>query len=157
MYVMEHTLRPSRREHALSYTPPKSCERKQYEDERDLKILADMWKMVVVGLSSFLGGFLFWNIDNRLCEPLQGWRHTIGLPWGLLLEGHGYWHIFTGVGAYMYIVWGIWLRHCLNGRQDEYQFIWSRLWTLPYIVRRKRKPMDIQAPITSAKLTEQIH
>jgi hypothetical protein len=35
----------------------------------------------------------------------------------------------TGLGAYCYIVWGIWLRHCLNGRQDEYQLVWPHLFS----------------------------
>ncbi|KAK5737529.1 alkaline ceramidase ydc1 [Elasticomyces elasticus] len=43
----------------------------------------------------------------------------------------------TGTGAYFYIVWGIWLRHCLNGRQDEYELVWPSLFTsIPSIVRR---------------------
>lgn len=41
----------------------------------------------------------------------------------------------TGLGAYCYIVWGIWLRHCLNGRQDEYGFVWTRLYRLPEVIR----------------------
>lgn len=42
----------------------------------------------------------------------------------------------TGAGAYMYVVWGIWLRHCLNGRQDEFVLNWSnKLISLPDIVR----------------------
>ena len=28
-------------------------------------------------------------------------RHAIGLPFGMLLELHGWWHIFTGIGAYV--------------------------------------------------------
>lgn len=42
----------------------------------------------------------------------------------------------TGTGAYYYIVWGIWLRHCLNYRQDEYELIWPNLWTMPSVVKR---------------------
>lgn len=41
----------------------------------------------------------------------------------------------TGLGAYCYIIWGIWLRHCLNGRQDEYDMAWPALWRLPEIVK----------------------
>lgn len=44
-------------------------------------------------------------------------------------------HILTGTGAYFYIVWGIWLRHCLNGRQEEYDLIWPTLFSLPEVVR----------------------
>lgn len=42
----------------------------------------------------------------------------------------------TGIGAYFYIVWGIWLRHCLNGQQDAYYLRWPRVWSLPDVVRR---------------------
>lgn len=41
----------------------------------------------------------------------------------------------TGLGAYMYIVWGIWLRHCLNNRQEEYYFWWPHVWNFPQILR----------------------
>lgn len=42
----------------------------------------------------------------------------------------------TGTGAYFYIVWGIWLRHCLNFKQDEYELFWPNWWTMPLVVRR---------------------
>ena len=44
----------------------------------------------------------------------------------------------TGTGAYFYIQWGIWLRHCLNGHQDEFRLHWpSKLFSLPMIVRNE--------------------
>lgn len=44
----------------------------------------------------------------------------------------------TGLGAYFYIVWGVWLRHCLEGRQDEYELSWpSKLTSIPRIVRAR--------------------
>ena len=46
----------------------------------------------------------------------------------------------TGIGAYMYIVWGIWLRHCLNHRQDEYELYWPNLWTLPEVRKLDSQP-----------------
>jgi dihydroceramidase len=41
----------------------------------------------------------------------------------------------TGVGAYFYIMWGTWLRHCLNGRQEEYTLKWPHFWSLPDVVK----------------------
>lgn len=41
----------------------------------------------------------------------------------------------TGTGAYLYIVWGIWLRHCLNQRQEEYHLWWPHVWNVPEVVR----------------------
>lgn len=105
-------------------------------DERDRRILNSMWTVVGSGLAVFLLGFAVWNLDNKFCGTVRRWRHTIGLPWGILLEGHGWWHLFTGLGAYFSIVWAIWLRHCLNGKQDEYELVWpSVLTSLPEIRR----------------------
>ena len=43
----------------------------------------------------------------------------------------------TGLGGYVLIVWSIWLRHCLDNRQDEYELHWpSFIGTVPSIVRR---------------------
>jgi dihydroceramidase len=46
-------------------------------------------------------------------------------------------HLMTGIGSYFYIVWAIWLRHCLNERQDEYVLKWpSMMWSIPEVVPR---------------------
>lgn len=43
----------------------------------------------------------------------------------------------TGIGSYYYIVWAVWLRHCLNERQDEYVLNWpSYCFSLPEVVPR---------------------
>lgn len=52
---------------------------------------------------SLLTAFAIWNIDLHKCLELRGIRHEIGLPWAWLLEGHGWWHILTAVGANEYI------------------------------------------------------
>jgi dihydroceramidase len=41
----------------------------------------------------------------------------------------------TGVGAYYYIIWGIWLRYCLNGEQDTVRLSWPSLFSFPDIMR----------------------
>ncbi|KAI9827574.1 MAG: hypothetical protein M1832_004924 [Thelocarpon impressellum] len=139
MYVMETRLRPSRRRGPrgdLSVGragPPLG----HGQDARDEQILRTMWLMVGCGLSVFLGGVGIWTLDNKYCPTLRRWRRQMGLPWGILLEGHGWWHLMTGTGAYFYITWGIWLRHCLNGRQEEFDLEWpSLLCSLPEIVRK---------------------
>lgn len=168
MYVMEYSLRPSLTKHQESFKHQRKRsmtgdekEVSRSEDLRDAKILSTMWTMVRYGLTIFLGGFAIWNLDNQLCSTLRVWRRQIGLPWGILLEGHGWWyathdliqiytlfglnlsvcrHLMTGIGAYFYIVWGIWLRHCLNGRQDEYTLRWPRAFSLPEVVRSRHHP-----------------
>lgn len=101
MHTMEVTLRPrwrrSREEDRLERqrkgekVPTK--ERQHYENVRDTKTLKTMWFMVVYGLSMFLGGFLIWNLDNQFCSQIRHLRRTVGLPWGIFLEGHGWWYV----------------------------------------------------------------
>ncbi|PSK45355.1 hypothetical protein B9Z65_2495 [Elsinoe australis] len=146
MYIMEVELRPSLRKKggffpskeqvdARATLPEKERARQEKRDEETLKT---MWALIACGLSIFLGGFALWTIDNEYCSTLRRWRHEIGLPWGILLEGHGWWHLMTGTGAYFYITWGIWLRHCLNSRHDEYELIWPSTFTsLPVVVKAK--------------------
>jgi dihydroceramidase len=143
VYVMEVNIRPSLKQKQREidtdgYTngrvSPMQKKAHKREDARDAIIVRKMWSLIAVGLSIFLGGFAIWNLDNIYCSKLRSWRHEVGLPWGIFLEGHGWWHLMTGTGAYFYIVWGTWLRHCLNGKQDEYKLVWPRWWSIPEVV-----------------------
>ena len=99
IYDMEKLLRPSRRvNNSLSSRSLKNHSRVPIDaneqtriDKRDAKILKDMWVMVICGLSSVAIGFLVWNLDTIFCTKLRHWRREMGLPWGILLEGHGWW------------------------------------------------------------------
>jgi dihydroceramidase len=52
-------------------------------------------------LASFLFGYFLWSIDFHLCKYVTAFKRSIGLPWGFIFELHGWWHIFTGIGAYI--------------------------------------------------------
>ena len=100
MYVMEFTLRPSltKKEEEFKLKRNRSMNVNEKEisrsgDRRDTKILTTMWTMIITGLSIFLGGFLIWHLDNQYCPTIRRWRRQVGLPWGILLEGHGWWHV----------------------------------------------------------------
>jgi len=153
MYVMEVNIRPSfKKKYGLP--SQKSIEGLSKSEclanaQRDAKILNEMWLMVGIGLSIFLGGFGIWALDTKYCGTVRRWRHQIGLPWGLLLEGHGWWHLMTGYGSYFYLVWGVWLRHCLNERQDEYVLKWpSIFFSIPEVVPLSVYPQG-DAPSTN--------
>lgn len=49
----------------------------------------------------FVTGFLIWNIDTMACAQLTSIKRTIGMPWSFAFELHGWWHLFTGLGAYI--------------------------------------------------------
>lgn len=154
VYRMEFTLRPSlrkseekhRKERELQDDPLKAKEENEYENKRDLEILNTMWLLVACGLSVFLGGFGIWALDIKYCSTLRSWRRSIGMPWGFFLEGHGWWHLMTGIGAYCYIVWGIHLRHILNGDQEYYVMVWPRIYRLPEIVKVSDPPAKDASP-----------
>lgn len=101
VYTMEKTLRPrfrkTREEDRLAREkkglPVPTKEHQHYENVRDTKTIKTMWFMVGYGLSMFLGGFFIWNLDNQFCTQIRRWRRTIGLPWGIFLEGHGWWYV----------------------------------------------------------------
>lgn len=87
VYEMEYLLRPSRRPKSSSL----SRKEQKRVDERDLSILHTMWALAICGVVSVGLGFFIWNLDNMYCSTLRRWRRDIGLPWGIVLEGHGWW------------------------------------------------------------------
>ena len=74
---------------------------RRIKDDRTRKHLK---KMAIFGGVTFAFGFILWVIDQLACGPLTRAKHAIGMPWSFLLEFHGWWHIFTGIGAYVFIV-----------------------------------------------------
>ena len=95
MYIMEVNLRPSLVRKQVGHKPqnksPIPTGKTQAEDLRDQRILNTMWWMIACGISIFLAGFGVWALDNKYCSTLVRWRREIELPWGVLLEGHGWW------------------------------------------------------------------
>jgi dihydroceramidase len=97
MYIMEVNIRPSFRAKYATVPQknvvPGSISKTQLlaNEKRDKQIIKVMWVMVGWGLSIFLGGFAIWGLDRVFCSTVRRWRHEVGLPWGLLLEGHGWW------------------------------------------------------------------
>ncbi|KAJ5535775.1 hypothetical protein N7513_008961 [Penicillium frequentans] len=87
-----------------------------------------LWGMIVFGAVIFHLGYLVWLVDSWVCEWLRTTRAAIGLPWAWLLELHGWWHIFTGIGAYIFIAV---IDHLVSGEdhQDIHgRFAWPASW-----------------------------
>lgn len=100
-YQMEVSLRPrwrgtlesDRLAKEKKGLPVLSREEQERQNKLDLEILNNMWLLVLWGVSVFLTGFALWGIDNKFCGTLRTWRRSIGLPWGVLLELHGWWQV----------------------------------------------------------------
>ena len=94
LHGMEASLRPSRqakRRAEVGRRDVSDVTEQALINQRDLGILKTMYQMIPVGLGSIALGFLIWNLDNAFCPTLRRWRREVGLPWGILLEGHGWW------------------------------------------------------------------
>ncbi|KAK2173418.1 hypothetical protein NP493_878g00019 [Ridgeia piscesae] len=49
-------------------------------------------------------GFVIWNIDNVYCSHVRELRRSVGYPVKPVLQGHAWWHLFAGVGTYLFVL-----------------------------------------------------
>ncbi|EJD54625.1 alkaline phytoceramidase [Auricularia subglabra TFB-10046 SS5] len=92
--------------------------------------------MLWVGASTFVLGFVCWNVDNLLCRTLTRWKHTVGWPCAFLLEGHAAWHVLTATGTYAMLVGITSLSLCIREGEDRFD-VEYKFGVLP-LVRRRR-------------------
>jgi dihydroceramidase len=60
-------------------------------------------------------------------------RHQIGYPYAILLEGHAWWHLGTGYGAYLLIVASEMLMLAIKEKEGNFELRGSAI--LPYLKR----------------------
>lgn len=89
---------------------------------KDAKAKQNLDRTMIWGVGLFLFGYFLWNIDIHFCSGLRSIRRTVGIPYGFILEGHGWWHIFTGLGVYYYLVYEEYLRCFLVGEEKFFKF-----------------------------------
>lgn len=56
-----------------------------------------------VAIGTYLCGVVLWLIDQGFCSTLEHMRSAVG-PAGPLLQLHAWWHVFVGIGSYLYIL-----------------------------------------------------
>lgn len=83
-----------------------------------------LYRTMIFGIFIFIFGYFLWNLDIHLCPQVRAKRRDWGMPYGFILEGHGWWHIFTGTGVYFYLVYIEYLRCLLTGVEQFYEFKW---------------------------------
>jgi dihydroceramidase len=92
-WLMERTLRPSLKPISNGAAMQMSHAEQKRREQRDKRILKTMYIIIPVGLCSVAAGFGIWNLDTIFCSTIRRWRRQVGLPWGILLEGHGWWYV----------------------------------------------------------------
>lgn len=64
------------------------------------EVKAKRWRaMGRKALLTVLVGYGLWHVDLEFCAELRQLRERMGLPWALLLEMHGWWHVLTAISA----------------------------------------------------------
>ncbi|KAI3530781.1 alkaline phytoceramidase [Colletotrichum filicis] len=71
----------------------------RYSKEQQKRLMKQFWKACII----LIVGFTLWHIDLEYCAELRAARKSLGLPAAWLLELHGWWHIFTALGASWYM------------------------------------------------------
>ncbi|KAK6460482.1 ceramidase [Scheffersomyces coipomensis] len=94
----------------------------EHVDDKGAK--SQLYKTMTIGVLIFLLGYFLWNLDIHFCTFVRGKRRDWGIPYGFVLEGHGWWHIFTGTGVYYYLVYLEYLRCFLQGTDEFFEFKW---------------------------------
>ncbi|KAK4058102.1 alkaline ceramidase ydc1 [Microbotryomycetes sp. JL221] len=95
-------------------------------------------RLYIMGSIQFGGAFLIWNLDNVTCNGfLTPLKEKVGDPFNWFLEGHAWWHIFTGLGAYNVTVSLCLITLALRDSADNYE-INSVLGFIPFVQRSKK-------------------
>lgn len=115
------------------------------------------WKLTT-SISQFLFGFLIWNLDTLYCQNLITVRREyLKLPLGILLEGHGWWHIFTSLGIYNFIIYNEVLSIWFENKQNDYVLVY-RFGLLAEVVLKEKEDWTSKShfdlnPIDDSKKT----
>jgi len=85
------------------------------------------------GAVLFVLGFLIWNLDNIFCHTLMKWKVSVGWPAAFLLEGHSWWHVLTGAGAYYKFIGIQYITLCTKDEPENYTVEYR--YGLPHVTR----------------------
>ncbi|KAH6712060.1 ceramidase [Leptodontidium sp. MPI-SDFR-AT-0119] len=105
----------------------------------DRVVMKGMKQLALYGFVLYVSGIVIWSLDTAYCAELLQFRDRVGMPLGFLSEGHGWWHILTGLGVYYYVVFIEYLRLCITNpsvsdkKVQEAVLIWPGIFSLPRV------------------------
>ncbi|KAK3763758.1 hypothetical protein RRG08_065722 [Elysia crispata] len=96
-------------------------------------------RIFLLGLLSYMTGFLLWSIDYAYCSHLRYIRETqIARFSGMMFQLHAWWHIFTGTGAYLGLLFTVHTRYLYFQRNPQIKFVFG-IWPYVYLPQRSLK------------------
>ncbi|XP_028733299.1 alkaline ceramidase 3 isoform X1 [Peromyscus leucopus] len=78
-------------------------------------------------LTIFLLGFLLWNVDNIFCDSLRNFRKRAPPILGVTTQFHAWWHILTGLGSYLHILFSLYTRTLYLKCRPKVKFLFG-IW-----------------------------
>jgi len=97
-------------------------------------MVTQLRKTFFFGASTFLLGFVVWNLDNVFCGTITRWKKTVQWPAAFLLEGHAWWHILTAIGTYFLLVGVQYLTLCVKESPARTELSYAVGW-VPFVRR----------------------
>nr|XP_033806020.1 alkaline ceramidase 3 [Geotrypetes seraphini] len=66
--------------------------------------------LAYTSLGLFLMGFFLWNLDTLFCDTWRGARQKMPPVLGAVTQFHAWWHVLTGLGSYLHILFCLYTR-----------------------------------------------
>ncbi|XP_031817205.1 alkaline ceramidase 3 isoform X1 [Sarcophilus harrisii] len=74
-------------------------------------------------LGIFLMGFFLWNVDNIFCDSLRRFRTKVPPFVGVFTQLHAWWHILTGLGSYLHVLFSLYTRTLFLRYRPKVKFL----------------------------------
>ncbi|KAL1960951.1 hypothetical protein VTO42DRAFT_4839 [Malbranchea cinnamomea] len=108
----------------------------------DRAMRSKLRKLGKAGYLTLIAAYGLWLIDVFACSYLRKLRRVVGLPLAWIFELHGWWHILTAVGVYIYMVIGEYLRPAYRTHVLQPEEGWMDLLRGPGLSQRRSPKMD---------------
>ncbi|XP_044306065.1 alkaline ceramidase 3 isoform X1 [Varanus komodoensis] len=89
-------------------------------------------------LTIFLLGFFLWNVDNIFCEKLRAIRESLPPLVSVVTQFHAWWHIFTGLGSYLHILFSLYSRTLYLKYRPKVKFLFG-IWPVLLVELTKKQ------------------
>ncbi|KAL7751533.1 alkaline ceramidase ydc1 [Sorochytrium milnesiophthora] len=108
--------------------------------------------LMYYGLGMYLTASAFWVTDNLLCySHLTPLKELWGWPMRAVLELHGWWHFFSGLGTYVSIGYSVYAREVLFHRGQKPVYVRWLAGVLP-VVHFDQPHKKMSPPVSPRKV-----
>lgn len=104
-----------------------------------------MSSLATVATCTALFAYGLWNIDVNFCPTLTRWKRQVGMPLGVVLELHGWWHILTAIASYIFMALVEFLTYAQHEGTHGVGFAWPAKKVLAGLVAKEDEGVNGKA------------